>query len=282
MENNDNEKLLEGDIGGAVCTADDCIGDFAPENVCVATDITPKRKKIDEFFNKLEVQMKNLKEGKEPEPIDYVGEFEFPESNKYIRKFSYGDQVRYPGDEEYVNLKTSWQEKRKPIHDKKVMPRPFSEEPNMTSRIRKERNLYSTFDDGREDDFLAWYEDHKKETEKPVLKESEERNHLSETLKTYDEDYDEPEANRLYLVAVDHNSILFEGLLHDFIDAHGYVDDYDAFVLPDYEIEDIFDNYSLEAQDYIKVYELPEKVYESEDTEFHVSKDELEDASWRF
>ena len=172
------DKLKEGDVGGAVCTADSCIGDFAPEHVCsVVTDITPTRKKIDEFFDKMEANLKAIKEGKEPEQIQYE---KFPSSkpdvytkddNKYIRKFDYGGTIRYPGDEEYAKLKSDWTEKRKAIHDKKINTTSFETYPNRTHRLGGP-NLYSTYDDGREDDFLAWYEDHKKEQNKPALNES--------------------------------------------------------------------------------------------------------------
>lgn len=268
--NENTNPLKEGDVGGAACTADSCIGDFAPEHVCsVVTDITPTRKKIDEFFDKMEANLKAIKEGKEPEQIQYE---KFPSSkpdvytkddNKYIRKFDYGGTIRYPGDEEYAKLKSDWAEKRKAIHDKKINTTSFETYPNRTHRLGGP-NLYSTYDDGREDDFLAWYEDHKKEQNKPTLKER-----MKESFEDINSD--------LYIVVP--NTTEFDDYMQkNYADVHGYVDEDDAYVVIARDISDLADEY----YDEFTVYECPEDVAENEDPVFYTTYDDLTSAQAKF
>ena len=269
---NTEEKLVEGDMGGAVCTADSCIGDFAPEHICsVVTDVTPTRKKVNEFFDALEEQMKNLKEGKEPQRIDYDAEFDDLEWKKdHIRKFEYPGTVRYPGDEEYNKLKADWAEKRKAIHDKKVVE-PLNRYPNRTMSIGQD-NAYSRFDDSREDDFLAWYEDHKKEVAKPQLKEDKPQKKMKEAFEDYDSD--------LFIIVVkDINSEAFERISEIYEDLHGYVDEDDAWTIRRDELSDFVDEYGVDA---FEIYHITEDVADNEDPVFFTSREVLTDAKEMF
>lgn len=263
-----NENVLnEGDIGGAACTADGCIGDFAPEHICsVVTDITPTRKKIDEFFDKLDANMKALKEGKAPEKIDYDSDFDdIAWKEAHLRKFEYPGTVRYPGDEEYNKLKAEWAEKRKPIHDKKVVE-PLNRYPNHTHSIGAP-DMYSKYDDGREDDFLAWYEDHKKEVTKPQLKEKG---------KKMKESFEDANSDLYIVVAVNPESDVCARLNDWYADLHGWVDNDDAFTIRADEISDIIDDF---GKDELEIYECPLDIAESEEPDFYLSRSELNETS---
>lgn len=265
--NENTNPLKEGDVGGAACTADGCIGDFAPEHICsVVTDITPTRKKIDEFFSKLDANMKALKEGKAPEKIDYDSDFDdIAWKEAHLRKFEYPGTVRYPGDEEYNKLKAEWAEKRKPIHDKKVVE-PLNRYPNHTHSIGAP-DMHSKYDDGREDDFLAWYEDHKKEVTKPQLKEKG---------KKMKESFEDANSDLYIVVAVNPESEVCARLNDWYADLHGWVDNDDAFTLRADEISDIIDDF---GKDELEIYECPLDIAESEEPEFYLSRSELNETS---
>lgn len=262
------EVLKEGDVGGAACTADGCIGDFAPEHICsVVTDITPTRKKIDEFFDKLNANMKALKEGKAPEKIDYDSDFDdLAWKEAHVRKFEYPGTVRYPGDEEYNKLKSEWAEKRQAIHDKKVVE-PLNRYPNHTHSIGGNPNMYSKYDDGREDDFLAWYEDHKKEVTKPQLKEK------GSKMK---ESFEDVNSDLYIVVAVNPDSDVCKRLNDWYADLHGWVDNDDAFTIRADEISDIIDDF---GRDELEIYECPTDIAESEEPDFYLSRSELNETS---
>jgi hypothetical protein len=266
MKENTNP-LKEGDVGGAVCTADGCIGDFAPEHICsVVTDITPTRKKIDEFFDKLDANMKALKEGKAPEKIDYDSDFDdIAWKEAHLRKFEYPGTVRYPGDEEYNKLKAEWAEKRKPIHDKKVVE-PLNRYPNHTHSIGAP-DMHSKYDDGREDDFLAWYEDHKKEVTKPQLKEKG---------KKMKESFEDANSDLYIVVATNPESEVCARLNDWYADLHGWVDNDDAFTIRADEISDIIDDF---GKDELEIYECPLDIAESEEPDFYLSRSELNETS---
>lgn len=265
--NKNTNSLKEGDVGGAACTADGCIGDFAPEHICsVVTDITPTRKKIDEFFDKLDANMKALKEGKAPEKIDYDSDFDdIAWKEAHLRKFEYPGTVRYPGDEEYNKLKAEWAEKRKPIHDKKVVE-PLNRYPNHTHSIGAP-DMHSKYDDGREDDFLAWYEDHKKEVTKPQLKEKG---------KKMKESFEDANSDLYIVVAVNPESEVCARLNDWYADLHGWVDNDDAFTIRADEISDIIDDF---GKDELEIYECPLDIAESEEPEFYLSRSELNETS---
>lgn len=265
--NENTNSLKEGDVGGAACTADGCIGDFAPEHICsVVTDITPTRKKIDEFFDKLDANMKALKEGKAPEKIDYDSDFDdIAWKEAHLRKFEYPGTVRYPGDEEYNKLKAEWAEKRKPIHDKKVVE-PLNRYPNHTHSIGAP-DMHSKYDDGREDDFLAWYEDHKKEVTKPQLKEKG---------KKMKESFEDANSDLYIVVAVNPDSDVCARLNDWYADLHGWVDNDDAFTIRADEISDIIDDF---GKDELEIYECPLDIAESEEPEFYLSRSELNETS---
>ncbi len=265
--NENTNPLKEGDVGGAACTADGCIGDFAPEHICsVVTDITPTRKKIDEFFDKLNANMKALKEGKAPEKIDYDSDFDdIAWKEAHLRKFEYPGTVRYPGDEEYNKLKAEWAEKRKPIHDKKVVE-PLNRYPNHTHSIGAP-DMHSKYDDGREDDFLAWYEDHKKEVTKPQLKEKG---------KKMKESFEDANSDLYIVVAVNPKSDVCARLNDWYADMHGWVDNDDAFTIRADEISDIIDDF---GKDELEIYECPLDIAESEEPEFYLSRSELNETS---
>lgn len=265
--NENTNPLKEGDVGGAACTADGCIGDFAPEHICsVVTDITPTRKKIDEFFSKLDANMKALKEGKAPEKIDYDSDFDdIAWKEAHLRKFEYPGTVRYPGDEEYNKLKAEWAEKRKPIHDKKVVE-PLNRYPNHTHSIGAP-DMHSKYDDGREDDFLAWYEDHKKEVTKPQLKEKG---------KKMKESFEDANSDLYIVVAVNPESEVCARLNDWYADLHGWVDNDDAFTIRADEISDIIDDF---GKDELEIYECPLDIAESEEPEFYLSRSELNETS---
>lgn len=265
--NENTNPLKEGDVGGAACTADGCIGDFAPEHICsVVTDITPTRKKIDEFFDKLDANMKALKEGKAPEKIDYDSDFDdIAWKEAHLRKFEYPGTVRYPGDEEYNKLKAEWAEKRKPIHDKKVVE-PLNRYPNHTHSIGAP-DMHSKYDDGREDDFLAWYEDHKKEVTKPQLKEKG---------KKMKESFEDANSDLYIVVAVNPESEVCARLNDWYADLHGWVDNDDAFTIRADEISDIIDDF---GKDELEIYECPLDIAESEEPEFYLSRSELNETS---
>lgn len=266
MKENTNP-LKEGDVGGAACTADGCIGDFAPEHICsVVTDITPTRKKIDEFFDKLDANMKALKEGKAPEKIDYDSDFDdIAWKEAHLRKFEYPGTVRYPGDEEYNKLKAEWAEKRKPIHDKKVVE-PLNRYPNHTHSIGAP-DMHSKYDDGREDDFLAWYEDHKKEVTKPQLKEKG---------KKMKESFEDANSDLYIVVATNPESEVCARLNDWYADLHGWVDNDDAFTIRADEISDIIDDF---GKDELEIYECPLDIAESEEPDFYLSRSELNETS---
>lgn len=261
------EVLKEGDVGGAACTADGCIGDFAPEHICsVVTDVTPTRKKIDEFFDKLDANMKALKEGKAPEKIDYDSDFDdIAWKEAHLRKFEYPGTVRYPGDEEYNKLKAEWAEKRKPIHDKKVVE-PLNRYPNHTHSIGAP-DMHSKYDDGREDDFLAWYEDHKKEVTKPQLKEKG---------KKMKESFEDVNSDLYIVVATNPESEVCARLNDWYADLHGWVDNDDAFTIRADEISDIIDDF---GKDELEIYECPLDIAESEEPDFYLSRSELNETS---
>ncbi len=265
--NENTNPLKEGDVGGAACTADGCIGDFAPEHICsVVTDITPTRKKIDEFFSKLDANMKALKEGKAPEKIDYDSDFDdIAWKEAHLRKFEYPGTVRYPGDEEYNKLKAEWAEKRKPIHDKKVVE-PLNRYPNHTHSIGAP-DMHSKYDDGREDDFLAWYEDHKKEVTKPQLKEKG---------KKMKESFEDANSDLYIVVAVNPESEVCARLNDWYADLHGWVDNDDAFTIRADEISDIIDDF---GKDELEIYECPLDIAESEEPDFYLSRSELNETS---
>lgn len=265
--NENTNPLKEGDVSGATCTTDGCIGDFAPEHICsVVTDITPTRKKIDEFFDKLDANMKALKEGKAPEKIDYESDFDdIAWKEAYLRKFEYPGTVRYPGDEEYNKLKAEWAEKRKLIHDKKVVE-PLNRYPNHTHSIGTP-DMHSKYDDGREDDFLAWYEDHKKEVTKPQLKEKG---------KKMKESFEDVNSDLYIVVAVNPESDVCARLNDWYADLHGWVDNDDAFTIRADEISDIIDDF---GKDELEIYECPLDIAESEEPDFYLSRSELNETS---
>lgn len=258
----ENAGALKEDIdGGAVCTADGCIGDFAPEHVCsVVADTTPTRKKINNFFSKLEENIKALKEGKDIEPIEYESRAGgYTKQNDYIRNFDCGGAVRYPGDEDYVKLQSEWREKRKPIHDKKINTTSFETFPNRTHRIG-DINTYSTFDDGREDDFLAWYEDHKNETSKPKLNES----------------FEDVNADLYVVIPVGIDAVERLGIWYS--DAHGFVDEDDAYLIRADELSDLCDEFGPEE---LEIYECTQDIIEEPD-DFYASRDDLTSADDKF
>lgn len=147
--------------------ADGSLAACVPENVIVNS-----HKK---FQEKLERDLAALREGKTIDTREYELMADTEDQSTYIREFDYGGRVRYPGDEEYYKQAEEWKARRKPIHDKKVaIYDRFKYSPNMTTRIQKERNLHGTFSDGREDDFLAWYEDHKENLKRPTFTKREE------------------------------------------------------------------------------------------------------------
>jgi len=185
LENKENNietgNLLheDGGIGGAAITGDvsstlggacdsSHIQNMAPEKVLdtVRKELDERTQKISKFFRAIETQEKRaLTEGK-AESVKAPSFHEDPTSwmNSSIRHFDFGGEVRYSGDEEYHKLRDEWRKRGQAIHDKKIgiSNSFYNTYPNRTARIGNPiLHTYGTFDDGREDDWLAWYCDAK-------------------------------------------------------------------------------------------------------------------------